>query len=73
VSTCAKTEASAVQTEGKKATPSDHQYVPWVLVGGKLLQNTNLLTQSICNAYTGPKPASCKKTETIDATLCMNN
>jgi hypothetical protein len=72
VTACASTEADAVQTEGKKATPSDHQYVPWVLVDGVLLENTNLLTQAICNAYTGPKPSSCKGLSATE-NVCKNN
>lgn len=42
------------------ATP-DHDYVPWVLVDGTLLEYTNLLLPAICMAYEGPKPPSCTK------------
>lgn len=50
-----------MQNAGKAATdPTGHTYVPWVLVDGKLLDNTNLLLKTICAAYTGPKPSSCK-------------
>ena len=33
--------------------------VPWVLVNGELLENTNMLTKAVCDAYTGTPPASC--------------
>jgi hypothetical protein len=73
VTDCAAAEDRTVQNAGLSATPSDHQYVPWVLVGGQLLENTNLLINSICSAYTGPKPASCKRAELTNPTRCMNN
>eukprot|EP01031_Cornospumella_fuschlensis_P036403 gene36403-44157_t len=59
VTECSAKEGSDVQNQGALATPK-HDYVPWVLVDGTLLSNTNLLLQSICKAYTGPAPASCK-------------
>lgn len=59
VNTCAQTEASATQNEAMKATPT-HDYVPWILVNNAVLDNSNLLTRAICQAYTGPQPASCK-------------
>ena len=38
-----------------------HVDVPWVLVDGVLLENTNLLQKAVCDAYTGTKPSSCKR------------
>lgn len=58
---CSKNEADVVQNAAMKATV-DHDYVPWVLVDGKLLQNTNMLTKAVCDAYTGTPPASCSFT-----------
>lgn len=63
ISDCATNQFNAVTTAAMKATPSDHQYVPWVLVGGELLDNTNQLVKAICAAYTGPPPASCRSLE----------
>jgi hypothetical protein len=57
---CAAKEDLVVQNEAAKATPV-HDYVPWVLVDGTVLSNTNLLLNSICKAYTGPAPSSCKR------------
>lgn len=59
VSDCADSEFDLVQTAAMKATP-DHDYVPWCLVNGELLENTNLLLQAICDAYTGVPPTSCR-------------
>lgn len=75
VATCAKEEESLVQTTAMKATPI-HDYVPWVLVDGTLLENTNLLQKTICDAYTGQTPASCKLLEPVEktssnSTACM--
>ena len=71
ITDCASKESSAVQAAGAAASPS-HDYVPWPLVDGKLLQNTNLLQKAICDAYTGTKPTSCKTlTETKE--ICFNN
>jgi hypothetical protein len=52
VTDCAATQSSDVQNEGAVATPT-HSYVPWVLVDGVLLDNTNLLLPTICKDYTG--------------------
>jgi len=75
VTSCAKEEESLVQTLAMKATPS-HDYVPWVLVGGSLLENTNLLQKAICDAYTGQPPASCKLLQPVEksstnSTVCL--
>ncbi len=60
VSACAQNEASDVQAAAAKATPS-HDFVPWCLVNGQALQHPDqMLTRSVCNAYTGPKPSACK-------------
>lgn len=75
VSTCYKEEYNTVQTAGMNATPS-HDYVPWVLVDGRVLQNPNLgLLASICKAYTGTPPASCSSKEVKEYkwTNCDNN
>jgi len=59
VAACYKEEYNAVQTAGMNATPK-HDYVPWVLVDGRVLQNPDLgLLRAICAAYTGPVPPSC--------------
>lgn len=63
ISTCSTQEFNAVQTAGMQATPK-HDYVPWVLVNGNLVDNPDYsLLYTICKAYTGPPPASCKKYE----------
>lgn len=66
VALCADEEYEAVQTEAMKATP-DHDYVPWCLVAGEVLENTNLLQKAICDAYTGTPPESCKAPAAPDA------
>lgn len=71
VTTCQSKEALDVQNAGASATPK-HDYVPWVLVDNTLLSNTNALLSTICSAYTGPKPASCRFSE-VESGRCMNN
>eukprot|EP01036_Dinobryon_divergens_P033439 gene33439-43220_t len=72
VTTCAEKEGQDVQNYGAAATPT-HDYVPWVLVDGTLLSNTNLLILSICKAYTGPSPASCRVAQkAVTAVQCAN-
>lgn len=34
--------------------------VPWCLVDGAVLENTNALQKAVCDAYTGVPPESCK-------------
>jgi hypothetical protein len=70
ITKCSATEGNDVQAEAAIATPS-HDYVPWVLVDGTLLENTNLLQQTICKDYTGPKPSSCKRLAYKDS-VCLN-
>jgi Gamma interferon inducible lysosomal thiol reductase (GILT) len=71
VTTCVNNEAADVQAASAKATPV-HQYTPWALVGGQLLEHTNLLVPAICAAYTGPAPASCKNLYARSDEKCMN-
>jgi len=55
-------EGAALDQAAYKATPADHQYVPWVTVNG-----VNICTEAgcddvlagVCKAYTGAKPAAC--------------
>lgn len=72
---CASNEYDLVMNAAKDATPT-HSYVPWMLVGGELLDNTNLLQQAVCDAYTGTPPESCKslKSEVAPDTIkpCYN-
>jgi interferon gamma-inducible protein 30 len=72
ITDCYNKENSDVQNEGANATPQ-HDYVPWVLVDGTLLENTNLLLPTICKAYTGPTPASCSRYTAQVTNVCYNN
>ena len=59
--TCAKgTEGPALHLIAADKTPADHKWVPWVIVDGKVMGETDDFFQMICDAYTGEKPASCK-------------
>lgn len=71
ISKCASTEADTVQNAAASATPA-HDYVPWVLVDGVLLEHSDMLQYAICSAYTGIKPASCKKTFFMPQSACPN-
>ncbi len=59
VAACYATEANDVQNAAASATPK-HDYVPWVLVDHAVLEQQSLLQYSICKAYTGTPPASCR-------------
>jgi len=72
ITNCFAKEYNDVQNEGAKATPK-HDYVPWVLVDGTLLENTNMLKSTVCKAYTGPPPASCTRVAKETSDVCMNN
>jgi interferon gamma-inducible protein 30 len=61
VETCFNEEYDLVMNAGMKATDPDHTYVPWVLVDGVVLENTNQLLKAVCEAYTGPPPTSCQR------------
>jgi len=72
ISTCVDKEYNTVQAAGAAATPK-HSYVPWVLVDGEVLENTNMLQKAICDAYTGTPPASCSHAQleaTADVERC---
>jgi hypothetical protein len=68
--TCSSDEADEVQAAAALATPT-HDYVPWVLVDGTLLEHTDLLQATICKDYTGPTPSSCK-ISAFENTRCTN-
>eukprot|EP00656_Telonema_subtile_P048641 TRINITY_DN584_c0_g1_i1.p1 TRINITY_DN584_c0_g1~~TRINITY_DN584_c0_g1_i1.p1 ORF type:complete len:163 (+),score=44.37 TRINITY_DN584_c0_g1_i1:345-833(+) len=57
-----KTESAALQTQAAADTPSDHQYVPWVLINGKKsASDGDKVLAEVCAAYTGTAPAACSK------------
>jgi len=55
-------ESQSLQKKAAAMTPADHQYVPWVLVNGKLSPSDgdNIL-QEVCEAYNGNKPKACQQ------------
>ena len=55
------TQSAALQKAFSKLTPSDHQWVPWVVVDGKLLNDEDKLLKQVCKVYKGKKPKACKK------------
>ena len=58
---CAKgTEGPALHLIAADKTPADHKWVPWVVVDGKVMGDSDDFFQMICDAYQGEKPASCK-------------
>ena len=73
ISDCATNDFNMISLAAMKATPTDKTYVPWVLVDGALLDNTNDLLKTICSAYTGTPPASCKAHLADEATRCYSN
>ena len=46
--------------------------VPWPLVNGVVLENSNLLQKAVCDAYTGVPPASCKAVQSSADGRCKN-
>jgi interferon gamma-inducible protein 30 len=63
VQSCYNDEYDLVMNAGMKATDPDHSYVPWVVVDNTLLEHQGLLQKAVCDAYTGPTPASCEHFE----------
>jgi hypothetical protein len=75
VEQCSSEEAKLVQDESASATPT-HSYVPWVIVDGTQLADTDALLAAICLSYTGPTPSSCKtvaKGNSPSLPVCPNN
>jgi len=66
-------KSNYLQSIANAATPSNHSYVPWVLVDGLLLENTELLKRQICQSYTGTKPSSCRNLDSENKNVCLNN
>lgn len=64
------TESKALQEKFYKLTPSNHQYVPWVLVDGVLAEDSDNLLSEVCKAYKGKKPAGCPKALDAEAKRC---
>jgi interferon, gamma-inducible protein 30 len=66
------TESLKLQHKFAKLTPDDHEYVPWVVVDGKLSKSDgDKLTQEVCKAYKGTKPAGCLEAE-AEAVAAVN-
>ena len=75
VSSCVQNDFNLVTTAAMDATVK-HDYVPWPLVDGTLLEKTNFLTKAVCDAYTGTKPTACGKhivADTKEVSRCVNN
>ncbi|KAK8799652.1 hypothetical protein WA158_006200 [Blastocystis sp. Blastoise] len=61
--TCTKgTEGPLLHLAAADATPADHEWVPWLIINGEVVEDTDELKSAICNAYKGEKPAACYKT-----------
>jgi hypothetical protein len=55
-------ESKSLQKKFENLTPSDHKYVPWVVIDGTQWTGSSTwnLIHNICKAYTGTnKPAGC--------------
>ena len=53
-------EGPRLHLEAADKTPK-HEYVPWVVVNGKVMSEQDDFLQMVCDAYEGKKPASCSK------------
>lgn len=71
VNDCYNNEYDTVMNAAMKATPA-HDYVPWALVDGTILANSNLVQKAVCDAYTGTKPASCRNFQDVVG-VCYND
>ena len=58
VADCYTNNSTDVQSAAMRATPP-HDYTAWVVVNHFHISDPNYLMSSVCEAYTGPKPASC--------------
>lgn len=57
---CAKgTEGPLLHLDAADRTPEDHEYVPWTIVNGKLMDYTSSFRKTVCDAYEGEKPDAC--------------
>ena len=78
VTTCmGNAHGNALQHAAAIRTPSDHQYVPWVVVNGSHPASDDDILDDIfswaCKNYTGSnKPAGCATKLSIKQKLCMN-
>jgi len=69
-----KAQALALQKKAAADTPSDHQYVPWVLINGKKSKSDgDKILKEVCKAYKGKKPKSCKKLEEEEVPAVVGN
>ena len=74
---CLSPSPLACRLAAAALTPSDHSYVPWVVVEGKPLKNSEALVKHVCQKYRGAnKPAACAKAEAqtvADAAFTSSN
>ena len=68
----AHTYLLANESQTKMSVSSIYPDVPWPLVNGVVLENSNLLQKAVCDAYTGVPPASCKAVQSSADGRCKN-
>lgn len=71
VESCYDEEYNDVQKAAMEATPT-HDYVPWCLVDGVVIEHQDALQKYICDAYQGTKPESCKSMLKNGDEVCFN-
>jgi hypothetical protein len=57
-------EAAELLKKAYEDTPKDHQYVPWVVINGKVWNQEGSLITALCKAYEatgGTEPDACHK------------
>lgn len=75
INTCAySSEGSSLEHEMAVKTDSlnpPHQYVPWLTLNGRpsTALSSNMLA-TVCNAYTGTKPAACSRSQNPESKRC---
>lgn len=58
-------ESKTLEQQYFDMTPADHTYVPWVVINGKLMDDSDVFLDAVCKAYTGDKPAGCTSSKPI--------
>lgn len=57
-------EAKELLYKAYQDTPKDHQYVPWVVINGKVWDQEGSFTKAVCKAYReggGTEPDACNE------------
>eukprot|EP01061_Rhynchopus_euleeides_P042406 TRINITY_DN73_c0_g1_i1.p2 TRINITY_DN73_c0_g1~~TRINITY_DN73_c0_g1_i1.p2 ORF type:complete len:174 (+),score=72.34 TRINITY_DN73_c0_g1_i1:209-730(+) len=54
-----------INIEGHKTAAANISYTPYIACNGKALDSSDMITSTVCNLWTGSKPACCSQAKAV--------